>query len=285
LFCRGTIARAAGPAVLALALAHGPAPADTRLGDVELLYGFSLAGVPIAEIQITMTLGESSYEVSGNGRTVGLVDLFSRIRFSGSSKGTIEDGAVRPKTHTYRYAERSKAREVTLTYDDRQVPSVTASPEFSPSFDRVPLPDARLIGTIDLASQFIAPAVAGKAALAPDHCVRAYAVFDGRLRVDAALSYLRASPSARLRGVNYSGPVMHCAMRIRPVGGHREGDMLSKIAAGGEIGVWAAPAFGGRFYIPIKVAVPTPVGTVEVAVRRMRVVPADRQAGLGDQRG
>ena len=119
--------------------AWSPAPAETRLGDAQLTYDFSLAGVPIAQLTIAAALSEGSYSVNGHGKTIGLVDLFSKIRFSGTAEGDIVKGHARPRTHTYSYSERGKARQMSMIYDDALIPLVVAKPEFKKSFDRVPL--------------------------------------------------------------------------------------------------------------------------------------------------
>lgn len=273
-------ARIAGLAALALAAMQGIARADEKLGSIELLYGLNLAGLPVAQMNLNVALNEESYAVTGDGRTVGLVDLLSKIRFSGNATGKVEDGVVRAVSHRYRYSERDKAREVSLEYGEDMKPTITASPEFEESFDRVPLPADKLAGTIDLVSQFIAPGKPGAEPLAPGNCAREYAVFDGRLRVDATVRHLKSWPEGKVRGVNYDGALMRCAVRIEPIGGHKEGDMLSKIARKGDIDVWVAPAFSGRYYVPLKVTLPTPVGTAELVVRRMNIKPAPQQAGL-----
>lgn len=268
-------------ALFAVALAGLPgAAADPRLGQISIVYDIDIAGAPVAELTLDIQVNESSYSIAGRGGTVGLVDLISRIRFSGNSSGVIDDHAVRPRAHSYSFTERGKTRDVSLTYDEAMMPAVVVRPEFTPSYERVPLPVEKMAGTIDLASQFLTPAAPGLGLLAPGQCARQFAVFDGRLRVDASVRHVKSAPSASLRGVNYKGPLMHCAMTIRPIGGHKEGDMLSKVAEKGEIDVWVAPALGGKVYIPVRVRIPTPVGTAELASRVMRVTPV-AQAGLG----
>ena len=272
-----------GLAVFALALAGRPAAAEQPLGSAEILYDFNLAGVPIAQMTISAAFNDGSYRVNGHGKTVGLVDIFSKIRFSGAAEGNIVKGAPRPKTHNYNYSERGKARRVSIIYDDALKPLVVANPEFGKPYDRVPLPADKLVGTIDLVSQFISPAFADLAVLDPGPCAREFSVFDGRLRVDATVSHRKSYPNSALRGMRYKGPLMHCAVRIRPVGGHKEGDMLSKVAHKGDTDVWVAPVLGGRFYIPVRVRIPTPFGTAELVSRKLRATPATAQqkAGLG----
>lgn len=276
---RTPFALLAGLFAVALAVLPGAA-ADARLGRITIVYDLDLSGAPVAELTLDIEVNESSYSIAGNGGTVGLVDLISRIRFSGTTSGVIEDDVVRPRTHGYSFTERGRTRDVSLTYDAAMMPAVVVRPEFAPSYERVPLPVEKMVGTIDLASQFLTPAAPGLELLAPGQCARQFSVFDGRLRIDATVRHVKSAPSASLRGVSYKGPVMQCAMTIRPIGGHKEGDMLSKVAQKGEIDVWVAPALGGKVYVPVRVRIPTPVGTAELASRVMRVTPA-AQAGLG----
>ncbi len=284
LFCRRIKVVAAGLILLCLVLQQAsvraqPPVKDLALGKVEIQYGFYLSDVSLAELKLNINFNEISYSITVNGRTVGLVDLFAKIKFLGSSRGVISGGIIYPGLHSYRYSERDKTRDVKLIFNDR-VPVVSATPEFKHAHDRVPLSQEDLLGTIDLASQFIAPAVPGAAPLASENCVREYSVSDGRLRVDVTISHLKNSSGARIRGVNYKGPFMHCAAKIRPIGGHKEGDMLSKISHKSEIDVWVAPVFEARFYIPILVRAQTPIGTAELRMHKIALTPSPHQGGL-----
>ena len=245
-------------------------------------YQMLIAGAPAGKLDLTARLAPSSYTVQASGGTTGLIDVFARIRFNSSSAGKVRKSLLRPERHEHSFSERGKQRQVTLVYDKAGRPTVTANPAFEPSLSRVPLAKKQMHGTVDPSSVFLAPAVAGVPPLDPAQCNRSVSVMDGRLRLDMEFQYREAARNEKFKGSNYQGPILRCVARVRPVGGHRKKGFLADLAKRKGIDVWLAPVAGGMYLIPLRVSLPTPIGTAELRARRLVVEPSAHRASLGN---
>lgn len=268
-------------ALASAALAGAARAADEPVAEIRVGYHFNVMGAGIGEMAIEIGLNEESYEVRGAAQTVGIIDMITHMRITAETEGALDGAAVRPAVHTYTYSERGKTRRVTLDYDEAGMPSVSADPPFTPSFARVPLPDDKRVGTLDPASPFVVPVLPGKDVLAAEQCNRTISIFEGQLRLDATLSHISSDEGTKVHGANYEGPIVHCSMTIHPVGGHREGDYLSRLETMEPPEVWFAPVVDGRYLLPIKLAVRTPFGPAELVARSISVRPAAHRASLG----
>lgn len=257
-----------------------PASADAHIADVSIKYQLLIAGAEAAVLDLDAKLSEASYRVSGSGKTTGLIDLFARMRFSGSSHGKVAKRSLRPAEHNHNFSERGKRRDVKLTFDRSGKPKVKAVPEFDPSLSRIPLEEKHLTGTIDPASVFVVPVVAS-GPLSRQQCERTVSVIDGQIRFDMTLSHLKSEQAGKLAGSNYRGPVLRCNARVRPIGGHRKKGFLADLANQRGIEVWLAPTADNRYLIPLRVTLPTPIGQAELRMRKLTVAPAVRRASLG----
>jgi hypothetical protein len=265
---------------LAGAIPAGAAPPDAKLSEVGVTYELLIAGAVAAELEIGATLNERSYRVEGEGRTTGLIDFLVRMRFSGTASGTVAQDAIAPVSHGHHYSERSRERTVKISYDREGRATVDAQPRFDPSLSRVPLPADKMVGTIDPASVFIVPAVAGRGPLDPAQCTRSVAVLDGQIRFDMTLRHLSSAASQVVRGVDYRGPVIRCNVRIKAVGGYKPGKFLDRLGDADDIEVWFAPVADGHYLVPLRLSLPTPLGRAELHARRLIETPAARNVSL-----
>ena len=97
-------------------------------------------------------------------------------------------------------------------------------------------------------------------------CNRTLAIFDGRRRYDLALSFKRTE---KMRG---NEPVAVCNVALRPIAGHRADSMIMKYVAGRrDIELAFAPITGTRFLAPLRLLVPTLVGTMAIQATSFEV--------------
>jgi hypothetical protein len=113
---------------------------------------------------------------------------------------------------------------------------------------------------------------AGESILAPANCDRVLSIFDGRRRYDLALSYKRIDRVALER--SFAGSVLVCGVVLKPIAGYRPDSMLVKYVAGRrDMELWFAPIADAPNLAPIKVLMPTLVGTLEIAADQFDAVP------------
>ena len=85
-------------------------------------------------------------------------------------------------------------------------------------------------------------------------------VFDGRMRYDLELHYLRMEKVEAEKG--YQGAAVVCQVQFTPVAGHVPTRAAIKyLAARRDMEVWFVPIGGTRILAPFRVVVPTPLGS------------------------
>jgi hypothetical protein len=104
---------------------------------------------------------------------------------------------------------------------------------------------------------------AGDDPFASANCKRVLPIFDGRRRYNLALSFGRIDKVTIERG--YSGFVLVCGVVLQPIAGYRADSMLVKYVGGRrDMELWFAPIAGTSIVAPVRVLMPTLIGTLEI---------------------
>ncbi|MFV2092420.1 MAG: DUF3108 domain-containing protein [Hyphomicrobiales bacterium] len=243
-------------------LGPGPALAKSSLTDIDIFYQLYIGGGKLAEVDLSARLGEGSYSVRGNAKSVGFIGKLANVVMSGTSSGLIVGDGVRPQNHEYKLDERGRRkRRVVMAYDKAGRPNVVAQPAFRYGSKRAPISKDQMMGTIDPIASFVVPVKAGVSILSPSQCDRSAAIFDGRQRYDIKLKHKASYGAYRTKGSNYSGPAIRCSVRFSPVAGYRKAGFISNLAKRkAVIDVVFAPAGKGKYFVPLRVRFPTPIG-------------------------
>jgi hypothetical protein len=84
------------------------------------------------------------------------------------------------------------------------------------------------------------------------------------------LSYLRRDRLTVKRG--YVGPVLVCRLTLQPIAGYRAKSLLIKYVAGRkDMELWFAPLGAAQIMAPVRILMPTMIGTLEIAADRFEV--------------
>ena len=138
------------------------------------------------------------------------------------------------------------------------------------SLDRLPITDADRRGVSDPLSAMLIPANGDP--LQPANCNHVLSIFDGRRRYDLTLGYKRLDKVALER--SFSGAVLVCSVVLKPIAGYRSDSMLVKYVAGRrDMELWFAPVSGTSVMAPIRVSMPTLVGTLEIQADQFDSLP------------
>ena len=184
--------------------------------------------------------------------------------------GVIADDRMVPSYFTSRISDDEGSSELRMTFEDGAVKDVIGQvPPTQP--DRIAVTEADRRGVSDPLTAMLIPAQAGGNALASGNCDRVLPIFDGRRRYNLALSFKRLDKVRFARG--FSGPSLVCGVILQPIAGYRADSMLVKYVAGRrDLELWFAPIVGTSFIAPIRVMLPTLLGTLEIAAERFDAV-------------
>jgi hypothetical protein len=236
-----------------------------------------MTGISIGRLAWQTDIGDDAYETSASGSGSGLVGVLLSGEGSVVTRGAVSRGQLFPASVTSDVKDEDGKTDLRMTFDDGVAKLLTA--EAPPKSDRVPVTEADRVGVTDPLSAMLIPVVGDGDFLMPENCLRTLAIFDGQRRYNVALSFKRTSTIKVASG--YNGPALVCGAVLQPIAGHRAGSMLVKYVAGRrDVELWFAPIMGARFIAPIRVSMPTLIGTLEINADRFEAVPTPASAPI-----
>ncbi len=135
------------------------------------------------------------------------------------------------------------------------------------SKDRVPVTEADRRSVADPLSAVLIPTKAGPGMLSSSDCNHVLMIFDGRRRYNLVLTFARMGKVTVAHG--YAGPILVCGVTLQPIAGYRSDSLLVKYVAGRrDMELWFAPIAGTAIMAPVRVLMPTLIGTLKIDADR-----------------
>ena len=265
-------------ALLVAALPSGAEAASAKAAlpsapETRLRYGVSLAGIPVAQADLTLATTADRYTSRVVWRTSGLVDVFAGTRGDVSATGQLGRRQPVPATYTLASGEGRKAVKVMLAMAGGAIRAAEAQPPSRKTPDQVPLEPRHRVDVLDPLSATLLSAKGDKGE-GEDVCRRSLSIFDGWTRYDIRLSPKATLPNKR---AGVTGPIVVCAARYVPVAGHRAGHKVTRFMTDNED---LAIAFGhlekADVWVPLKVSVRTMIGKAEVEIETIVATGFDK---------
>jgi hypothetical protein len=229
-------------------------------GRLKAHFTISMTNVSIGQIVWLAAIGDKRYTTSAHGNASGVLSVLVNGEGSVAAHGTVADGHLAPKYFTSNITDDEGNADLRMNFEDGVVKELIAK-EPPPKPDRVPVTDANRRGVADPLTAMLIPA--GDDALASANCNHVLPIYDGRRRYNLALSFRRIDKIAIKS--SYSGPVLVCGVILQPIAGYRADSLLVKYVGGRrDMELWFAPIAGTSFIAPIRVLMPTLIGTLEI---------------------
>lgn len=257
------------PLILGLVLCgHGaPAQAETRLN---AHFAISMIGVAIGQISWTADFGATAYTTAASGKASGALSMLVKGEGRVATRGTIDGDGLAPAFFSSNVTDDDGTVGLQMTFENRAVKTLRSNEPAPKDKDRIPVTDADRRGVADPLSAMLMVAPPGEGGLLPAHCARTLAVFDGQRRYNLALSFKRLDMLKVEHG--YAGPVLVCAVVLKPISGYRAASPLVKYVGGRQgMEIWFAPITGTSIVAPVRLVMPTLIGTLEIAADRFEI--------------
>lgn len=253
-------------AALALGLVDSAAAATT---DVSLVYGISLAGLRIGQVEVHARFEETGYAVTLSGDTRGVSRVVSNASATMSARGTIRNGRIYPAEFQMSLTEGPDAADAVMTLRDRAVSDLTVVPGLVPWFDLVPLTMEHVRNIVDPMSALIAPVRRIEGLTPSEACDRTIPVFDGWSRYDVTLGGGEQRIVVGPAG-GYSGPVFVCGASYRPIAGHRSSEApVVYMEGNGRLQATLMPIEGQMILVPFELLIGTELGDLVIRVEEI----------------
>ena len=241
-------------------------------GKLKAHYTISMTGVTIGEIVWLVGIGGTLYTTTASGKASGVLSKLVNGEGSVEAQGSLAADRLMPSSYTSTITDDDGTIKLQMTFVDG-VATETIAPQPPVYADRVPVTDADRRGIADPLSAVLLPTKLGGGAMAASDCHRTLNIFDGRRRYNLALSYNRMDKVAVERG--YSGPILVCAVVLQPIAGYRADSMIVKYVAGRRnMELWFAPIAGTSIIAPLRVLMPTLIGTLKIQADRFEAAAA-----------
>jgi hypothetical protein len=249
-------ARCLSAAIAVVVAAAAPAFGQTRLLSQ---YSISIAGITIGRGELAADVDEDGYVAQGSGRASGFLRILVSGQAQVSARGWLIDGRPAPTAFSARLDDENEHSVVAMTFDNGSVKALEAESNL-PASDRLPVTAEHRVDVSDPVSALLVPAAEG---LAPTACQRTLHIFDGQRRYDLVLSHKRVDAA---KAAGYTGPVLVCAVALKPIAGYKPGSALVKYLTGGrELELWLAPIAGTRLLGPYRLSLANLIGDLVIA--------------------
>lgn len=260
-----SISKSALFAATALAIAASVTPSDAAeeaMTTHKTVFDVRFGAIPIGKAEFDVSFNQENYELDVSGKTVGVAEMVAKGSGQAKSRGRIEDGHIVAEKHSVKYVEKSKVSTLEMEFDEGAVKEVKLNPDKRKKKEGpkwVQITEEQLRAVLDPASSVIIPVEWEQANNPRAVCDRTLPVYDGDTRFNIKLSY-KATKPVKTKG--YKGYAYVCQLRYVPVAGHKKKQRNVEYMSGNkDMEIWLAPMAKTNLYTPIRIEVPTWIGT------------------------
>lgn len=248
-------------------------------GRVDAQYDVTLAGIPLGKGSWVVDIAAEHYSARASGKTIGLVAAISTGEGDGGAQGRVVKGQLVPSSYAVKMTTNKKTEVLRIALAQGNVKEFTIDPEPPVNPGRIPVTEAHKRGVLDPMTGSLLRVPGNGDPVSPEACSLAQPVFDGRMRYDLKLAYRRIETVKVDKG--YHGPVVVCGITFLPISGYvPDRAAIKYLKAQRNIEVWFAPVLGTRVLMPLKVVIPTPIGTGVMQATRFTNSPSVNPAAV-----
>lgn len=253
---------------LALATNAMPASADDAANvtsansqGVTVQYAGSVMIFQVANIVISSTFQEETYQASARFTAAGLAALFTDADIEAGVSGYREGPRLQPWRYSHLNHASSKNRIVGIDF-----PEGVATPDINPPFGNMGEPPAsaeQRAGAADPLSTLLSVGL-GSVADENGRCDGTLAVFDGRARYNLRFEY---AGEHYVRTRAWQGDAQVCQAYYEPISGYEEDEFPSDDVIAEPITMWFAPVEGTNIHVPVRIRTNAGFGGATITAR------------------
>ena len=256
--------RILGAAACAAAFALTPLPAAQAAKDgyFAVTYTVALGGLPLGKGNFSGRVGGGAYRLKGDAMLTGIAGWLFDYKAYGEVDGRLGGNNHSPRKFGSSASDDRSTQIVAMRFAGGSVKHLDINPPVVADQHHVTVKSSHMRGVVDPMTAMIITSTAKNGALKPSDCNRKIPVFNGRERFDLVLRFKGTAQVTGNRRNTYNGPVIVCQALYRPIAGHRKGrEEVDYYVNQKDLEVWLAPAGNTGLLIPVRMVVPTPIGT------------------------
>ncbi len=223
-------------------------------------FTFVAFGFRVATTAFESRFGGDTYQISGTLRARGIARLFTTTSGALSATGTFANDRITNSDLDVRYVDDGKTKRTTIAVRSGRVATVTNDPELRKSDSWVETKAAELVGALDpIAATLVRARSLGEV------CNRTVRVFDGAMRYNLEMSFLRVIPFS---AGSFKSDAVTCRARFVPISGF-SADRDEIEWARDELGIEIsfAPVGASDLFAPVRALVDIGITEIRVTMR------------------
>jgi len=228
-------------------------------------YTLSFLGLPVGRVNVESRVDRKGYSIEGEASAAGLGVIFYDTTGKLTASGRFADGVQAERFRAeYRYDD--KPTLVDIRFAGGNVVEVVNNPPLKKrGKDWVPIEPDDLKSAVDpIAATLV------KADRLQDVCKGGARMFDGELRADLSMSFVKTGEMS-IKG--FEGPTVTCRLKFTPAAGYRKGRRaLEYLRTKSRIMVTFAQIGETGVYAPVHATIGTQIGTITVRARRFQAL-------------
>lgn len=254
-------------AILGLAFACGSmfSPMAAHAAQYQSEYSLSILGFSIGKSQFTTTINKNSYSIKGSLNAAGFARLFTSTSGTLTASGAVSANKLTAKSFDVRYKEGKTSKRTTMSFSGGNVAKYANNPKVKQRGDWVKLKDGHLRKVMDPVASVLIPAKSLRSV-----CNNTLKVFDGSMRADFPMSYVRTIP---FRTKGYKGDAVTCRASFKPISGYdRKKKDIVWMRDKGSFEISFAPVGKTGLYAPVVAKIGTRMGVATIRAKRFEAL-------------
>lgn len=224
-------------------------------------YSISVIGLNVGKSSFTSKIADKSYEIKGTLKASGVATLFTSTKGTLTTQGRITESGLKARNFDVQYTEGKKSKRTTIIFAKNRVAKAKNTPPVRKKGKWRNVQRAHLSGVLDPIG-----AIMVQASSLRDVCSKTIKVFDGAMRANFPMRYVRTIPFST-RG--YKGDAVTCRASFQPISGYDQSKKdLNWMRDKGVIDISFAPIAQTGLYAPVKATVTTRIGKVRIFAKR-----------------
>lgn len=224
-------------------------------------YSLSILGFSVGKSQFNTTIEKDSYSINGTLNAAGFAKLFTSTTGTLAASGSVSANKLTARSFDVQYKEGKKAKRTTMSFKQGNVAKYVNEPKTKARGDWVKLKKAHLQKVMDPMASILIPAKSLRSV-----CNHTLKVFDGAMRADFPMRYVRTIP---FRTKGYKGDAVTCRADFKPLSGYdRKKKDVAWMRDKGKIEISFAPVGKTGLYAPVVAKIGTRLGTATIRAKR-----------------
>lgn len=228
-------------------------------------YAISIIGLNIGKSQFKTSINDNQYKIKGSLSASGVATLFTSTSGNLTAAGMLGNNKIVATAFDVKYKDGDKNKRTTLGFSGGNVTEITNTPKSRKKGKWVDVQKDHLINVLDPMGAILVPAKSLESV-----CGNTLKIFDGEMRADFPMRYLRTIPFSTK---GYKGDAVTCRASFKPIAGYDANKKdINWMRDNGNIEISFAPVGDTGYYAPVAAKIKTRIGIAIIRASRFEAL-------------